>query len=93
MVSVSSFKSGSWIEIKRTTLTDTSAVSQAPSSKIAVLSCLLDLKLAGCVFLDLYGVYPGSSIATWNASSPSRQEVFDAVAVSLEHRGNGSSDR
>ncbi|KAG9023138.1 hypothetical protein FRB95_013494 [Tulasnella sp. JGI-2019a] len=40
----------------------------------------------------LYGMYPGTSLANWNASSPSKTQVYSAVATSLWHRGNGTDD-
>ncbi|KAG8886788.1 hypothetical protein FRB98_000970 [Tulasnella sp. 332] len=40
----------------------------------------------------LYGMYPGTSLAAWNASSPSKSEIYSAVATSLQARGNGTDD-
>jgi alpha-L-fucosidase 2 len=38
----------------------------------------------------LWGMYPGSTLASWNESTPSREDIYDAVATSIEHRGNAT---
>lgn len=37
-------------------------------------------------------MYPGTSLAAWNASSPSKAQIYSAVATSLQARGNGTDD-
>jgi alpha-L-fucosidase 2 len=38
----------------------------------------------------LWGMYPGSTLASWNEESPSREEINQAVTNSLEARGNAT---
>jgi alpha-L-fucosidase 2 len=40
----------------------------------------------------LIGMYPTSSLATWNETSLARDEIYEAVGTSLYARGNGSAD-
>lgn len=38
----------------------------------------------------LWGMFPGSTLASWNASTPSREQIKEAVTTSLEARGNAT---